>query len=51
MPLSDPFFHPLFLGRRAGPDTPPFDPFPPAGRKPWAAKPRPRRDLEFHVRH
>ena len=49
--LRDPLFHPLFLGRRAAPETPPFDPFPPTGRKPWKGNPRPRRDLEFHVRH
>src|SRR5437867_1032890 len=51
MPLHDPVYHPLFLGRRAAPETPPFDPFPPTGRKPRKADPRPRRDLEFHVRH
>src|SRR5258705_1647988 len=51
MPLRDPLYHPLFLGRRAAPDTPPFEPFPPSGRKPWKGEPRPRRDLEFHVRH
>jgi aminopeptidase N len=51
MPLRDPLYHPLFLGRRAAPETPPFEPFPPAGRKPWKGEPQPRRDLEFHVRH
>jgi len=51
MPLRDPLYHPLFLGRRAAPETPPFEPFPPSGRKPWKGDPRPRRDLEFHVRH
>ena len=51
MPLRDPFYHPLFLSRRSAPETPPFDPFPPSGRKPWKADPKPRRDLEFHVRH
>ena len=51
MPVQDPFFHPIFLGRRAALDTPPFDPFPPSGRKPWSEPPSPRRDLEFHVRH
>src|SRR2546428_5886024 len=51
MPLRDPLYHPLFLGRRAAPETPPFDPFPPSGRKPWKGEPRPRRDLEFHVHH
>ena len=51
MPLRDPLFHPLFLGRRAAPETPPFEPFPPSGRKEWKGDPRPRRDLEFHVRH
>lgn len=51
MPVQDPFFHPIFLGRRAAMDTPPFDPFPPSGRKPWSEPPSPRRDLEFHVRH
>ncbi len=51
MPIQDPFYHPLFLGRRATLDTPPYDPFPPTGRKPWKAEPRLRRDLDFHVRH
>src|SRR2546425_3475891 len=51
MTLRDALYHPLFLGRRAAPETPPFDPFPPAGRKPWKGEPKPRRDLEFHVRH
>ncbi len=51
MPLRDPLYHPLFLGRRAAPETPPFEPFPPSGRKPWKGESRPRRDLEFHVRH
>ncbi len=51
MPMRDPLYHPLFLGRRAAPETPPFDPFPPSGRKPWKGEPKPRRDLEFHVRH
>ncbi|HMI32009.1 MAG TPA: M1 family aminopeptidase [Candidatus Limnocylindrales bacterium] len=51
MPLRDPLYHPLFLGRRAAPETPPFEPFPPSGRRPWKGEPRPRRDLEFHVRH
>ncbi len=51
MSVRDPLYHPLFLGRRAAPETPPFDPFPPTGRKPRKAVPRPRRDLEFHVRH
>ncbi len=51
MALRDPLYHPLFLGRRAAPETPPFEPFPPSGRKPWKGEPRPRRDLEFHVRH
>jgi len=51
MPLRDPLYHPLFLGRRAAPETPPFDPFPPSGRRPWKGEPKPRRDLEFHVRH
>jgi len=49
--VHDPFYHPVFLGRRAALETPPFDPFPPSGRKPWAESPSPRRDLEFHVRH
>jgi aminopeptidase N len=51
MTVQDPFFHPVFLGRRAVLDTPPFDPFPPSGRKPWNEPPSPRRDLEFHVHH
>src|SRR5258705_13632268 len=51
MPLRDPLYHPLFLGRRAAPETPPFEPFPPSGRKPWKGDPRSRRDLEVHVRH
>ena len=51
MPVHDPFYHPAFLGRRAALETPPFDPFPPTGRKPWNEAPSPRRDLEFHVRH
>ncbi|MGH7680966.1 MAG: M1 family aminopeptidase [Candidatus Eiseniibacteriota bacterium] len=51
MPVHDPFFHPVFLGRRAALDTPPYDPFPPSGRRPWKAPDAPRRDLEFHVRH
>jgi aminopeptidase N len=51
VPLSDPFFHVLFLGRRAALDCPAFEPFPPGGRKPWKANPAPRRDLDFHVRH
>jgi len=51
MPLRDPLYHPLFLGRRAAPETPPFEPFPPSGRKSWKGDPKPRRDLEFHVRH
>src|SRR3954468_13677382 len=51
MTLRDPLFPPLFLGRRAAPETPPFDSFPPSGRKPWKGEARPRRDLEFHVRH
>src|SRR5213593_3614271 len=51
MALRDPLYHPLFLGRRAASETPPFDPFPPSGRKPWKGEPKPRRDLEFHVRH
>jgi len=46
MALHDPLFHPLFLGRRAAPETPPFDPFPPSGRKPWKGEPKARRDLE-----
>src|SRR2546428_12041814 len=50
MPLRAPLYPPLFLGRRAAPETPPFEPFPPSGRKPWQGEPRPRRDLEFHVR-
>jgi len=51
MALHDPIYHPLFLGRRAAPETPPFDPFPPSGRKAWKGVPQPRRDLEFHVNH
>jgi aminopeptidase N len=51
MTLRDPLYHPLFLGRRAAPETPPFESFPPSGRKAWRGEPRPRRDLEFHVRH
>lgn len=51
MPMRDPLFHPVFLGRRAAMDTPPFEPFPPTGRSPWAGPDHPRRDLEFHVRH
>jgi aminopeptidase N len=51
MPLRDPLYHPLFLGRRAAPETPPFEPFPPSGRKPWKGESKPRPDLEFHVRH
>ncbi|HEY6051902.1 MAG TPA: hypothetical protein VIZ58_11675, partial [Thermoanaerobaculia bacterium] len=51
MPVHDPFFHAIFLGRRAALDTPPFDPFPPGGRKPWSAPQSPRRDLDFHVQH
>src|SRR5262245_33438642 len=51
LPVYDPFYHPVFLGRRAALETPPFDPFPPSGRKPWTESPSPRRDLEFHVRH
>jgi len=51
VPVRDPFFHPAFLGRRAALDTPPFEPFPPGGRKPWNEPPAPRRDLDFHVRH
>ncbi|MBI4364992.1 MAG: M1 family metallopeptidase [Candidatus Latescibacteria bacterium] len=49
--MRDPLYHPLFLSRRSASDTPPFDPFPPGGRKPWKAAPKPRRDLEFHVCH
>jgi aminopeptidase N len=51
MAIHDPFHHPIFLGRRQALDTPPFDPFPPTGRKPWSATHSPRPDLEFHVRH
>ncbi len=51
MPVTDPLFQYSFLGRRAALDTPPFEPFPPSGRKPWNAPPSPRRDLDFHVRH
>src|SRR2546428_8057822 len=51
VPVHDPFFHPIFLGRRAALDTPPFDAFPPTGRKPWNAPQSPRSDLDFHVRH
>jgi len=51
MPVTDPFYHPMFLGRRAALDTPPFEPFPPSGRKPWNAPAAPRRDLDFHIRH
>jgi aminopeptidase N len=49
--VHDPFFHSIFLGRRAALDTPPFDAFPPTGRKPWTAPASPRADLDFHVRH
>ena len=51
MAVRDPFFHSVFLGRRAALDTPPFDPFPPSGRRVWSAPAAPRRDLDFHVRH
>jgi len=51
MPVSDPFFHVLFLGRRAALDCPPYDPFPPTGRKTWKADPVPRRDLCSTFRH
>ncbi len=51
MAVHDPFFHPVFLGRRAALDTPPYSPFPPSGRRAWRAPDAPRRDLEFHVRH
>src|SRR5262245_45342703 len=51
VPLIDPLFHVLFLGRRAALESPPYEPFPPGGRKPWKAPPSPRRDLTFHVRH
>ena len=51
VPVRDPFFHPVFLGRRAALDSPAFDPFPPSGRKPWNQPGSPRRDLDFHVRH
>ena len=39
MPLRDPLYHPLFLGRRAAPETPPFESFPPSGRKAWKGEP------------
>jgi aminopeptidase N len=51
MPIQDPLFHPVFLGRRAAMDTPPFEPFPPTGRSPWSGPDHSRRDLDFHVRH
>jgi aminopeptidase N len=51
MPISDPLFHPVFLGRRAAMETPPFDPFPPTGRSPWSGPDHSRPDLELHVRH
>lgn len=51
MTIRDPLFHPVFLGRRAAMETPPFEPFPPTGRSPWTGPDHSRRDLEFHVRH
>jgi aminopeptidase N len=51
MPMRDPLFHPVFLGRRAAMETPPFEPFPPGGRSPWSGPDHSRRDLEFHIRH
>ena len=51
MPAQDPMFHPVFLGRRAAMESPPFDPFPPVGRTPWSGPDSSRRDFEFHVRH
>lgn len=51
MPVQDPLFHPMFLGRRAALDAPLFEPFPPRGRSPWSRPLVDRRDLEFHVRH
>jgi aminopeptidase N len=32
-------------------ETPPFEPYPPAGRKAWSGPDSSRRDLDFHVRH
>lgn len=51
MPIHDPLFHPMFLGRRAALEAPLFEPFPPGGRKPWTRPQVARRDLDFHVRH
>jgi len=51
MPIRDPFYHPMFVDRRAALEVALFDAFPPAGRKPWSAPDASRRDLEFHVRH
>jgi aminopeptidase N len=51
MPVSDPLFHPMLLGRRAALDAPMFEPFPPGGRSPWSRPVVDRRDLDFHVRH
>ncbi len=51
MPIHDPLFHPMFLGRRAALEAPLFEPFPPGGRKPWSRPDVARRDLDFHVRH
>ena len=51
MPIRDPLFHPMFLGRRAALEAPLFEPFPPGGRTPWKRPSVARRDLEFLVRH
>ncbi|HEX7078337.1 MAG TPA: M1 family aminopeptidase [Candidatus Eisenbacteria bacterium] len=51
MPVSDPLFHPVFLGRRAAMETAPFEPYPPSGRNAWSGPDSSRRDLEFLVRH
>jgi len=51
MPIRDPFYHPMFVDRRAALEVALFDAFPPTGRKPWSAPDASRRDLEFHVRH
>ncbi|HKQ18757.1 MAG TPA: M1 family aminopeptidase, partial [Candidatus Eisenbacteria bacterium] len=51
MSAHDPLFHPVFLGRRAAMESPPFEAFPPNGRSPWSGPDSSRRDLDFHVRH
>ncbi|MGE5176108.1 MAG: M1 family aminopeptidase [Hyphomicrobiales bacterium] len=51
MPVSDPFFHPVFLGRRVAMETPPFEPYPPSGRSPWTGADASRRDRDFDLTH